>query len=286
MPAFDFSTLQQKADNTLHNADEAIRKLSDLAVSPNPVQIQLYDQNGNLITHNVETIPMQQAKVDGFIANARKEFGSVNLLTNSDFMIDSNADGFPDNFYTYYPGVSATYSLIIPDRNAAAGTDQKIASQILAKALFNDENQPPNNFWLFLVENQFRVLKANITLNPNTATNGTNRWSLNQNVKQISKGSVITRGASVYIPSIPSGIEINVFDNPGGTAIDGVGFANQPGFYNLYAVDKDTQSGHLGFLLNAVNNTTVTQTITLYIGFPVFALGHIGNLFYIPSVNK
>lgn len=78
--SFNFSELQQKADRVIHNADEAVRGLSRLATDSNPVQIQLYDQDGNLITHNVETIPMQQAKVDSFIANARGEYPVVNAF--------------------------------------------------------------------------------------------------------------------------------------------------------------------------------------------------------------
>ena len=80
--------LQQKVNQLISNADEAIRGLTKLATDDNPVKIQIYDKNGNLITHNVETIPMQQKKVDSFIQGARGEFPAPDNLILNSFMID------------------------------------------------------------------------------------------------------------------------------------------------------------------------------------------------------
>ncbi len=72
--SLDLTKLQQTADAAFKNAYEATKSLTRLATDTSPVPIQVYDENGNLQTYEVETIPMQKQKIDDFIAGARGEF--------------------------------------------------------------------------------------------------------------------------------------------------------------------------------------------------------------------
>jgi len=222
-----------------------------------------------------------KSKIDGFIAGARREFGTVNLLKNTQFL-DSDGDNFPDGYFTFYPsGATKAYTLITPDKSAADGTDEKIASQVLAKAFTGNENDTGDwtHYWSDAI---YKVLK--VTLRGFAPGD---HWSFNQRTIQIPSESIITRGVSIYIPTVYQDVSFYIADNPGGSTYDGLGsVVNQSGFFNLYAVQKGTKSGNLGFLLNVFNKSSSTQDVTFYIGFPVLALGHAGNLKFIPEVNK
>ncbi len=228
-----------------------------------------------------------KSQIDGFIAGARGEFGTVNLLKNTQFL-DSDGDNFPDGYFTFYPsGATKTYTLITPDKGAADGTDEKIASQVLAKAFTGNENDEGG--WTHWDEKiLYRVLKVTLQeFPPYDSTNKDWIWSFNQKTLHIASGSTITRGVSIYIPDVYPDVVFSIHDNPSGSTYDGLGsIVNQSGFFNLYAVQRQTASGHLGFLLNVYNKSSNPQDVTFYIGFPVFALGHAGNLKFIPEANK
>jgi len=279
----NLAEIQQKLDRLIQNISEQNRRAYQIFYDPNPQDVTLpqLDKNGNLV--NV-TIPNRAKILADFTAwreGAREEFGTVNLLKNTQFL-DSNDDNFPDGYYTYYSSsATKTYTLITPDKNAADGTDEKIASQVLAKAFTGDENDTGSwtHDWSDAI---YKILKVTLQgFEPGDI------WSLNQKTIQIPSGSTITRGVSIYIPEVYQDISFSVFDNPGGSTYDGLDdIVNQSGFFNLYAVQKGTASGNLGFLLNVSNKSSSTKDITFYVGFPVFALGHTNNLKFIPEVNK
>jgi hypothetical protein len=92
--ALNLEELQQKVDRVLSNSDEAVRALTKLATDTNPVPIQIYDINGNLQTYEVETIPMQQQKIDSFITGAET---TIKGWWNRTFYVDQvNGDDSND----------------------------------------------------------------------------------------------------------------------------------------------------------------------------------------------
>lgn len=89
----------------------------------------------------------QQAAFTAWMNSARSEYGRFNLLKNSLFGTDANADGIPDGFFSYTAlPTGTTFSLVVPafaaDANPILGfpsdrstwTDGQIAAGLLSEA--------------------------------------------------------------------------------------------------------------------------------------------------------
>lgn len=142
-------------------------------------------------------------ELEAWKAAARNEYPAVNLLANNRFQVDSNSDGFPDSFFAFYSASATppTYALITPDGNAAAGSDAKIACDLVAFAVGVDFTVPS------------KVLK--VTIPASITVGAADIWSLNQSIS-IFHG-LSSRGVYYYAKTAGTAY-INVGDQPGGDA--------------------------------------------------------------------
>ncbi len=184
--------------------------------------------------------------------SARSEFGIVNLLGNTRFNNDSNLDGFPDNFYTYFGAGSPQYKIVIPDSSAAAGSDARIAYDLVSIVVSSPTSSSTD----------LRVLKVDLLA---SVTSGDlDRWCLNQycNLGQ----GIYSRGIHVYAKTSGHAV-IEISDNPGG---GGMLMQNMNTPVRLW--HSGAQTGRrMGFLLNCYDRTA---PVSIYIAAPWMCNGY------------
>lgn len=190
------------------------------------------------------------AELEAWRAGARAEYPVVNLLANSRFAADGNADGYPDGYYSYYSGGTPSYALIAPDAAAAAGSDAKIASDLVASIT------DTIGFALSM-----KVMK--VALAASATSGAADTWSLNQAI-QLARGRY-SRGISVYVKTVGTA-KVLITDNPGGQSV----VAQLNAVQTLFETgNAGGQSG--GFLLSCFDRSAPT---TLYLAAPWFADGY------------
>lgn len=234
-------------------------------------------QAQNALTHAVASkmgeidaaTAAQTAALNAWRDSARSEYPAVNLLSNSRFLTDTNADGMPDGFYSYYPCSAAppTLSLISPDGSAAAGSDARIASNLLATAF-------GSTYWGFP---SGKVLKVNFA--SSTPVTPTGQWSLGQVYPNNAR--LLSRGIYGYVKCVTAPTTFGVLDCPGGdTHVFGTGAGYLPAADGINKVVKfcpnpsTVTSATLGFLFLA---SGITAGTTIYLAAPWFANGFVND---------
>lgn len=207
----------------------------------------------------------QKQAYDVWRDGVRKEFPAVNLLSNSRFTVDTNSDGMPDGFYSYYPCPSSppTLSLIGPDSSAAVGSDAKIAYDVLSAALGETYWGHPGA----------RVLKA--AFPSNTPVSSSGQWSLNQIYPNNAR--LLSRGIYGYIKCASAPNAYGTYDCPGGaTHIFGNGYINPADGVNKVVKfcpePSMVTSACLGFLFSA---NGISAGTTIYLAAPWYANGFV-----------
>ncbi|MGQ0710352.1 MAG: hypothetical protein ACT4NV_11450 [Rhodoferax sp.] len=200
-----------------------------------------------------QTVDAKKGELDAWKANARREYPSVNLLANSRFQTDSNSDGYPDGFFSFYSASATppTYELITPDGLAVAGSDAKIAHELVAFAVGVDFTVPS------------KVLK--VTIPTSTTVGAADAWTLNQSLPILRGQS--SRGVYYYAKTAGSAA-ITVADQPGGSTGDIAQF-NQPQKAFLHA---DTGTSNVPFLLMV---SARTAPLTLFLANPWLTAGYV-----------
>lgn len=239
------------------------QQLSDAIAAQNALTQAVAAKKGEIDAATAAQIAAMNAWKDG----ARGEYPANNLLSNSRFLTDTNADGMPDGFYSYYPCSSAppTLSLITPDGAAVAGTDAKIAYDVLTAAFGYSYWGMPGA----------KVLKVNFASNTPVTSSG--QWSFGQVYPNHAR--MLSRGIYGYVKCATAPSAFGVWDCPGGEShIFGTGAGNLPVADGINKVVKFcpnpsvVTAATLGFLFLA---NGISAGTTIYLAAPWYSNGFV-----------